>query len=61
MLLMLIIFGQYFAHYLTYEEVPQTIAKAIAGVPGGHFVTLSLVVLGYLVMGMFLESAACSA
>jgi C4-dicarboxylate transporter DctM subunit len=58
MLLMLIIFGQYFAHYLTYEEVPQTIAKAIAGVPGGHFVTLSLVVLGYLVMGMFLESAA---
>lgn len=58
MLLMLIVFGQYFAHYLTFEEVPQTIAKAIASVPGGHFVTLTLVVLGYLVMGMFLESAA---
>lgn len=58
MLLMLIVFGQYFAHYLTFEEVPQTIAHAIANVPGGHFVTLTLVVLGYLVLGMFLESAA---
>ena len=58
MLLMLIVFGQYFAHYLTFEEVPQTIAQSIAAVPGGHFVTLTLVILGYLLLGMFLESAA---
>lgn len=58
MLLMLIVFGQYFAHYLTYEEVPQMVARSITQVPGGAFVTITLVVLVYLLLGMFLESAA---
>ena len=58
MLLMLIVFGQYFAHFLTYEEVPQTIAGTIAGMPGGDFLKITLVILAYLVLGMFLESAA---
>ena len=58
MLLMLIVFGQYFAHYMTFEQVPQILASSIAAVPGGAFVTVSLVILCYLVLGMFLESAA---
>ncbi|ADH87873.1 TRAP dicarboxylate transporter, DctM subunit [Ancylobacter novellus DSM 506] len=58
MLMMLIVFGQYFAHYLTYEEVPQIIAQSITQVPGGPLVTITLVVLVYLLLGMFLESAA---
>lgn len=58
MLMMLIVFGQYFAHYLTYEQVPQIIAQSITGVPGGPLVTITLVVLVYLLLGMFLESAA---
>ncbi len=58
MILMLVVFGQYFAHFLTYERVPQTIAEIITSVPGGAFVTITLIILVYLVLGMFLESAA---
>ncbi|MCS0493749.1 TRAP transporter large permease [Ancylobacter mangrovi] len=58
MLMMLIVFGQYFAHYLTYEQVPQIIAQSITQVPGGSLVTITLIVLVYLLLGMFLESAA---
>jgi C4-dicarboxylate transporter DctM subunit len=57
MLLMLIVFGQYFAHFLTYEQIPQAIAKGIIAVAdGGVAVTLMIVV--YIILGMFLESAA---
>jgi len=58
MLMMLIVFGQCFAHFLTYEQVPQTIAAAILDVPGGPLVAVTLMILVYLGLGMFLESAA---
>ncbi len=58
MLLMLVVFGQYFAHLLTFEQVPQTIAGWITAFEAGNFATVSLMILVYVVLGMFLESAA---
>jgi C4-dicarboxylate transporter DctM subunit len=58
MLIMLVVFGQYFAHLLTYEQVPQTIAGWISGMHAGHFGTVSVMIAVYVVLGMFLESAA---
>ncbi|MER1966623.1 TRAP transporter large permease [Castellaniella sp. GW247-6E4] len=57
MLFMLIVFGQYFAHFLTYEQMPQIIAQSIIENASG-FLALNLMILTYLIMGMFLESAA---
>lgn len=57
MLFMLVVFGLYFAHFLTFEQLPQEIAKAItANADGLMAVTLMIVV--YLILGMFLESGA---
>jgi C4-dicarboxylate transporter DctM subunit len=57
MLFMLIVFGQYFAHFLTFQEIPQAIANGIISVAQGP-VAVSLMILVYVVLGMFLESAA---
>ncbi|GMG85432.1 TRAP transporter large permease subunit [Paralimibaculum aggregatum] len=57
MLFMLIVFGQYFAHFLTFEQVPQSIAKAIIENASGVY-AVTLMILAYVVLGMFLESAA---
>jgi C4-dicarboxylate transporter DctM subunit len=58
MLFMLIVFGQYFAHFLSFEHVPQSIAEAIVAHAGGGVLAVTLMILTYLVLGMFLESAA---
>lgn len=57
MLFMLIVFGQYFAHFLTFEQVPQAIARAIIENASGIW-AVTLMILTYIVLGMFLESAA---
>jgi C4-dicarboxylate transporter DctM subunit len=57
MLIMLIVFGQYFAHFLTFEQVPQAIAQAIIEAASGVG-AVTLMILAYIVLGMFLESAA---
>src|SRR5690606_20099854 len=57
MLFMLIVFGQFFAHFLTFEQVPQSIAQAIIDNSSG-LAAVTLMILAYIVMGMFLESAA---
>ena len=57
MLFMLIVFGQYFAHFLTFEQMPQLIAASIIEHSSG-FLALNLMILAYVVMGIFLESAA---
>ena len=57
MLFMLIVFGQYFAHFLTFEQVPQSIASAIIENASGVW-AVTLMILAYIVLGMFLESAA---
>ena len=57
MLFMLIVFGQYFAHFLTYEQIPQAIARTIIAVADGG-VAVTLMIIVYVVLGMFLESAA---
>jgi len=57
MLFMLIVFGQYFAHFLTFEQVPQSIARAIIENASGIW-AVTLMILAYIVLGMFLESAA---
>ena len=57
MLFMLIVFGQYFAHFLTFEQVPQSIAQAIIENASGIW-AVTLMIGAYIVLGMFLESAA---
>nr|WP_306266013.1 TRAP transporter large permease [Pararhizobium sp. IMCC3301] len=57
MLFMLIVYGQYFAHFLTFEQVPQSIAAAIIENASGVY-AVTLMILAYIVLGMFLESAA---
>lgn len=57
MLYMLVVFGQYFAQFLTFEQVPQAIASAIVANAGG-VIAVSLMIIAYLVLGTFLESAA---
>jgi C4-dicarboxylate transporter, DctM subunit len=57
MLFMLIVYGQYFAHFLTYEQVPQSIAAAIIENADGIY-AVTLMIAAYVVLGMFLESAA---
>tara|TARA_R110002124_G_scaffold49691_4_gene145446 strand:- start:5543 stop:6838 length:1296 start_codon:yes stop_codon:yes gene_type:complete len=57
MLFMLIVYGQYFAHFLTFEQVPQSIASAIIENASGVY-AVTLMILAYIVLGMFLESAA---
>lgn len=58
MLLMLIIFGQYFAHFLTFEQIPQNMASWITGLSGNHFIIVTVMILVYILLGVFLESAA---
>ena len=58
MLLMLVVFGQYFAHLLTFEQIPQQIAGWITAFDAGNLATVTLMIAVYLVLGMFLESAA---
>lgn len=58
MLFMLIVFGQYFAHFLSFEHVPQGIAEAIVTHAGGGLLAVTLMILAYIILGMFLESAA---
>lgn len=57
MLFMLIVFGQYFAHFLTFEMIPQTIASGIIAAADGVW-AVTLMILVYILLGMFLESAA---
>lgn len=57
MLFMLIVFGQYFAHFLTYEQIPQNIARAILELADGT-AAVTLMIVVYIILGMFLESAA---
>lgn len=57
MLFMLIVFGQYFAHFLTYEQIPQAIAQGITTFATG-IGAVTLMILVYILLGMFLESAA---
>jgi len=57
MLFMLIVFGQYFAHFLTFEQVPQSIASGIIEHASGVW-AVTLMIIAYIVLGMFLESAA---
>ena len=58
MLLMLVVFGQYFAHFLTFEQLPQAIAGWITTFGAGDLATVTLMIVVYVVLGMFLESAA---
>ena len=58
MLFMLIVFGQYFAHFLTFEQLPQHIAEWIISVSAGSLMTVTMMIVAYILLGVFLESAA---
>jgi len=58
MLFMLIVFGQYFAHFLTFEQLPQALAQWISSFSSGPLVTVTILIIAYVLLGVFLESAA---
>lgn len=58
MLLMLVIFGQYFSHFLTYVELPQELAKWITAFHGETFMMVTMMIVVYIILGIFLEAAA---
>lgn len=58
MLLMLIVFGQYFSYFLTFEQIPQNMAGWITGLSDNHFIIVTVMILVYILLGVFLESAA---
>lgn len=58
MLFMLIVFGEYLAHFLTFVQLPNDITRMITMSSAGPLLTVTLMMLGYLVLGSFLETAA---
>lgn len=58
MLFMLIVFGQYFAHFLTLEEIPQAIAQWVASYSSSPVITVTVMIAVYVLLGLFLESLA---
>jgi tripartite ATP-independent transporter DctM subunit len=47
-----------FGHIVTYYQVPQTVLSAMTSVTGNHIVLLLLVVLLFIVVGMFMDPVA---
>lgn len=58
MLLMLVIFGIVFTHYLSLQQIPQQLASAVSGISDVPLVVFTAMMICYLIMGMFLESGA---
>lgn len=58
MLFMLIVFGEYLAHFLTYVQLPNSITGFITQWSASPLMTVTFLMLGYLILGSFLETAA---
>jgi C4-dicarboxylate transporter DctM subunit len=56
MILMLVAFGALLTHFLTVTRVPQIVTELIANSGIGFFGVVSLMILIFVVLGMFLES-----
>jgi C4-dicarboxylate transporter DctM subunit len=58
MLIMLVATGLLFSQFLSLEQIPQTVAGFIGGLGTSKLVVMTAMLLAYLIMGTFLESAA---
>jgi C4-dicarboxylate transporter DctM subunit len=58
MLLMIFATGSVLARYTALLQVPQRIAEAVGGIPGGPIVVFTGIVVADLILGTFLESGA---
>lgn len=56
MILMLVAFGALMTHFMTLTRIPQGITEMIADAGLGFFGTITLMILAFLVLGMFLEA-----
>lgn len=56
MILMLVAFGALMTHFLTVTRIPQGLTELIADSGLGFFGTITLMVLFYVILGMFLEA-----
>jgi C4-dicarboxylate transporter DctM subunit len=56
MILLLVAFGSLFTHFLTVTGVPQQFSQMVAGSGLGFFGTVTLMIVFYLILGMFLEA-----
>jgi C4-dicarboxylate transporter DctM subunit len=56
MIFMLVAFGALLTHFLTVTRVPQLLTEMIAGSGLGYFGTVTLMIVFYIVLGMFLEA-----
>jgi C4-dicarboxylate transporter, DctM subunit len=58
MLFMLVVFGEYLAHLLTFVQLPNDVTNFISARSAGPLMTVTLMMIGYLILGSFLETAA---
>jgi C4-dicarboxylate transporter DctM subunit len=58
MLIMLVATGLLFSQFLSLAQIPQEIAGFIAGISPSKFIVMTAMLVAYLIMGTFLESAA---
>ena len=58
MLIMLVATGLLFSQFLSLEQIPQMVAGFIGGLGTSKLVVMTAMLLAYLIMGTFLESAA---
>lgn len=58
MLIMLVATGLLFSQFMSLEQVPQQLAGFITGLSASHVIVMSAMLVAYLIMGTFLESAA---
>jgi len=56
MIFMLVAFGSLLTQFFTLTGVPQALTQAIAGSGLGHFAIITMMVVFYLILGMFLEA-----
>lgn len=56
MIFMLVAFGALLTHFLTVTRIPQMLTELIAASGLGFFGTITLMILFYVVLGMFLEA-----
>ena len=56
--MLIIVAANLFGYYLTWENIPNTLLKAVSGIATNKYLVLLILNIALLVMGMFLEGGA---
>lgn len=58
MIVMIILGAKVFGYFLTLTQIPQMLVQTVAAIDTSRYVILSLILLGYLLLGCFMEQVA---